>query len=64
MGADDQQDVLTAMRLLLKNNTYERHHRDFARRPAREAVRSEIFDVAIIDLNYARIRPVRTMRAS
>jgi DNA-binding NtrC family response regulator len=51
--ADDQQDVLTAMRLLLKNDGMSV---TTVSSPAGllEAVRSESFDVAIIDLNYAR----------
>ncbi len=51
--ADDQQDVLTAMRLLLKNDGMRV---TTVSSPAGllEAVRSESFDVAIIDLNYAR----------
>jgi len=51
--ADDQQDVLTALRLLLKNDGVQV---TTVSSPAGllEAVRSESFDVAIIDLNYAR----------
>jgi DNA-binding NtrC family response regulator len=51
--ADDQQDVLTAMRLLLRNDGMSV---TTVSSPAGllEAVRSESFDVAIIDLNYAR----------
>jgi DNA-binding NtrC family response regulator len=51
--ADDQQDVLTAMRLLLRNDGMQV---TTVSSPAGllEAVRSESFDVAIIDLNYAR----------
>ena len=51
--ADDQQDVLTAMRLLLKNDGMSV---TTVSSPAGllEAVRSESFDAAIIDLNYAR----------
>jgi DNA-binding NtrC family response regulator len=51
--ADDQQDVLTALRLLLKNDGMQV---TTVSSPAGllEAVRSESFDVAIIDLNYAR----------
>jgi DNA-binding NtrC family response regulator len=51
--ADDQQDVLTAMRLLLKNDGMSV---TTVSSPAGllEAVRSESFDVALIDLNYAR----------
>ncbi len=51
--ADDQQDVLTALRLLLKNDGMLA---TTVSSPAGlvEAVRSESFDVAVIDLNYAR----------
>jgi DNA-binding NtrC family response regulator len=51
--ADDQQDVLTALRLLLRN---EGMLVTTVSSPAGalEAVRSEPFDAAIIDLNYAR----------
>jgi DNA-binding NtrC family response regulator len=51
--ADDQQDVLTAMRLLLRNDGMQV---TTVSSPAGllEAVRSESFDVAVIDLNYAR----------
>jgi DNA-binding NtrC family response regulator len=51
--ADDQQDVLTALRLLLKNDGMLP---TTVSSPAGllEAVRSESFDVAVIDLNYAR----------
>src|SRR5262245_49323542 len=51
--ADDQQDVLTALRLLLKNDGVQA---TTVSSPAGllEAIRSESFDAAIIDLNYAR----------
>jgi DNA-binding NtrC family response regulator len=51
--ADDQQDVLTALRLLLKNDGVQV---TTVSSPAGllEAVRSETFDVALIDLNYTR----------
>ncbi|MEP7242977.1 MAG: sigma-54 dependent transcriptional regulator [Gammaproteobacteria bacterium] len=51
--ADDQQDVLTALRMLLKNDGMQV---TTVSSPAGllEAVRSESFDVAVIDLNYAR----------
>src|SRR5262245_66041434 len=51
--ADDQQDVLTALRLLLRNDGMRV---TTVSSPAGllEAVRSESFDVALIDLNYAR----------
>jgi len=51
--ADDQSDVLTALRLLLKGEGYGV---TTVQSPAAalDAVRSESFDVALIDLNYAR----------
>lgn len=51
--ADDQQDVLAAMRLLLKNAGFDV---TTVSSPAGllEAVRSESFNAAIIDLNYTR----------
>ncbi len=51
--ADDQQDVLTALRLLLKNDGMVV---TTVSSPAGllEAVRSKSYDVALIDLNYAR----------
>jgi DNA-binding NtrC family response regulator len=51
--ADDQQDVLTALRLLLRNDGMQV---TTVSSPAGllEAARSESFDVAIIDLNYTR----------
>ena len=51
--ADDQQDVLTALRLLLGKEGIEV---SLASSPAGalEAVRSTRFDAALIDLNYAR----------
>jgi DNA-binding NtrC family response regulator len=51
--ADDQQDVLTALRLLLKQ---EGMQVTTVSSPAGllEAVRSEDFDAAVIDLNYTR----------
>jgi DNA-binding NtrC family response regulator len=51
--ADDQQDVLTALRLLLKE---EGMQVTTVSSPAGllEAVKSETFDAAIIDLNYTR----------
>ncbi len=51
--ADDQADVLAALRLLLKG---ERFQIETASSPAAvlKAVDSEDFDVALIDLNYAR----------
>jgi DNA-binding NtrC family response regulator len=51
--ADDQQDVLTALRMLLRNDGMQV---TTVSSPAGllEAARSESFDAAIIDLNYAR----------
>jgi DNA-binding NtrC family response regulator len=51
--ADDQQDVLTALRFLLKNAGMLP---TIVSSPAGllDAVRSESFDVAVIDLNYTR----------
>src|SRR5688572_29074376 len=51
--ADDQADVLAALRLLLKGNRYEI---ETASSPARvlEAVNSQELDVVLMALNYAR----------
>jgi len=51
--ADDQEDVLHALRLLVKGKGYELHA---VTSPAAvlEAVHAHEFDVALIDLNYAR----------
>src|SRR5688572_2371811 len=51
--ADDQQDVLTALRMLLRNDGMQV---TTVSSPAGllEAARSESFDAALIDLNYAR----------
>src|SRR5262245_12821873 len=51
--ADDQHDVLTAMRMLLKNDGMQV---TTVSSPAGllEAARSESFDTALIDLNYTR----------
>jgi DNA-binding NtrC family response regulator len=51
--ADDQQDVLEALRLLLKGENCEL---EFAASPARvlAALKAEDFDVVLMDLNYAR----------
>ncbi|MEP6819181.1 MAG: response regulator, partial [bacterium] len=51
--ADDQADVLAALRLLLKGNRFEI---ETASSPAGilEAVDSKNLDVVLIDLNYAR----------
>jgi len=52
LAADDQPDVLEALRLLLKREDYEM---DAAASPREvlEAVRRRDFDVVLIDLNYA-----------
>ena len=52
--ADDQPDVLEALRLLLKGEGYEIETVDLARRSARRASEAREFDVVLIDLNYAR----------
>ena len=51
--ADDQSDVLEALRLLLKAEGF---HLETASSPAGvlAAVEAREFDVALIDLNYAR----------
>jgi phosphoserine phosphatase RsbU/P len=51
--ADDEPDILTALRLLLKNDGYEP---ETASSPAAvlEAIERSQFDVVLIDLNYAR----------
>src|SRR5215831_16925830 len=51
--ADDQPDVLEALRLLLKGEGYQT---ESASSPADvlEAVRTHDFDVVLMDLNYAR----------
>ncbi|HEY1283064.1 MAG TPA: sigma-54 dependent transcriptional regulator [Steroidobacteraceae bacterium] len=51
--ADDQQDVLTALRLLLRNDGM-RVRTVSSPAGLLDAVRSESFDVALIDLNYTR----------
>ncbi|MEZ5544741.1 MAG: sigma-54 dependent transcriptional regulator [Lysobacteraceae bacterium] len=51
--ADDQPDVLDALRLLLKSEGYASVGFT-APAPALEAVKRERFDAALIDLNYAR----------
>jgi len=51
--ADDQEDVLTALRLLLKNEGY-RSVAVNSPASAIEAVEQTVFDAALIDLNYAR----------
>ena len=52
--ADDQPDVLEALRLLLKGEGFER--RDGRRRPTAvlAALEAREFDVVLIDLNYTR----------
>jgi DNA-binding NtrC family response regulator len=51
--ADDQPDVLSALRLLLKSNEFDV---TTIRSPAAliDAVRAEHFDAALVDLNYTR----------
>ena len=51
--ADDQADVLEALRLLLKS---ERYHIETAKRPADiiKAIEERDFDVLLMDLNYTR----------
>ena len=51
--ADDEPDILTALRLLLKSDGYEP---ETASSPAAvlEAIKRSQFDVVLIDLNYAR----------
>lgn len=51
--ADDEPDILTALRLLLKNDGYEP---ETVSSPAAvlEAIERRQFDVVLIDLNYAR----------
>jgi sigma-B regulation protein RsbU (phosphoserine phosphatase) len=51
--ADDEPDILTALRLLLKNHGYES---ETVSSPAAvlEAIERSQFDVVLIDLNYAR----------
>lgn len=51
--ADDQEDVLMALRLLLKSEGY-RFVAVNSPTGALEAVEQTVFDVALIDLNYAR----------
>src|SRR4051794_14418256 len=51
--ADDQQDILEALRLLLKNEGFQT---ETATSPKAviEAVQTRHFDLLLIDLNYAR----------
>jgi DNA-binding NtrC family response regulator len=51
--ADDEPDILTALRLLLKNDGYEP---ETVSSPAAvlEAIEQRQFDVVLMDLNYAR----------
>src|SRR6185369_1565898 len=53
LAADDQQDILDAIELLLRPQGYEV---DFARSPVmvREALATGSYDAALIDLNYTR----------
>jgi sigma-B regulation protein RsbU (phosphoserine phosphatase) len=51
--ADDQPDVLEALKLLLKNEGFEIELAT-SPRAAIEAIESRRFDVALLDLNYAR----------
>jgi sigma-B regulation protein RsbU (phosphoserine phosphatase) len=51
--AEDQEDVIAALRLLLKTNGYDS---EFVKSPAEalRALRSHIFDAVLLDLNYSR----------
>jgi phosphoserine phosphatase RsbU/P len=51
--AEDQDDVIAALHLLLKNNGYQV---DFVKSPgqALEALRRQSFDAVLLDLNYSR----------
>lgn len=51
--AEDQEDVVAALRLLLKNNGYDA---EFVKSPgeALHALRNQTFDAALLDLNYSR----------
>jgi len=51
--AEDQDDVLTALGLLLKSNGYDT---EFVKSPAEtmKALRSKSFDAILLDLNYSR----------
>jgi CheY-like chemotaxis protein len=51
--ADDQPDVLTALRLLLRNAGYQT---EAVTSPAEvlEAIKRSNFDLVLMDLNYAR----------
>ena len=51
--ADDQPDVLAALRLLLKNAGYQTEAAD-SPRAVLEAVKQQKFDLVLMDLNYAR----------
>src|ERR1700754_3421355 len=51
--ADDQPDVLVALRLLLKGAGYQTESAN-SPQAVLEAVKKREFDVALIDLNYAR----------
>ena len=52
--ADDQADVLEALRLLLKGEGFEVETATLAGGGARARSRRSDFDVVLIDLNYAR----------
>jgi phosphoserine phosphatase RsbU/P len=51
--AEDQEDVVAALRLLLKNSGYDA---EFVKSPgeALDALRNHSFDAALLDLNYSR----------
>src|SRR5215212_7610121 len=51
--ADDQPDVLAALRLLLKNAGYQTEAAD-SPKAVLEAVKQQKFDLVLMDLNYAR----------
>src|SRR4026209_123193 len=51
--ADDQRDVLEALRLLFKSENYAAHS-STSPATAFEAIRTEYFDLVLMDLNYAR----------
>ena len=51
--ADDQPDVLAALRLLLKNAGYQTEAAD-SPKAVLEAIKQQKFDLVLMDLNYAR----------
>src|SRR5882757_8122372 len=51
--ADDQDDVLEALRLLLKREGYKIESAE-SPREALQAIENRDYDVALIDLNYTR----------